>query len=174
MEISYKLDEKDFVEYNMFHFKHSKTVKKLVNSKYFYSGFFLFLYLLISFFSDWEPAIMASYSTFLILALLFYFAWDKYYYRQMKKNVKKLISEDANNGLVGDQKMIISEEGIKTVNEYKKSETTWAGVNKLMENNNYFFIYIAAYQAYVVPKRCFNSKEDKDNFRNEIMKNLKT
>jgi len=82
----------------------------------------------------------------------------------MSYSVRKLASEGKNKGILGSHTIIISEEGLQEITEVSESRSIWSGIERIEENEEYIFVYIGAYQAHVIPKRDFASKEDAKEF----------
>lgn len=152
MKIDYHLTEEDYVNFTLYHSRHSEVAKKALNMQRFISPvLFLAVAFLFSKMGEIPLSIsLASFGTISVLWILFY---PKHYYRLIERQAKKMIKEGKNDGLLGDHTLIMTEKGL--VDSTAKGETrlTWSGIQQLKEDPHYFYLYNSAVSAYILPKR---------------------
>ncbi len=90
--------------------------------------------------------------TFSIIGVVWIVYYPKYFYGLIIKNTKKMLKEGKNDGLLGEHKMILSEEGLIDFNINGETKVKWVGIKKIEEDENYFYIYNTAVSAYILPK----------------------
>ncbi|MED4453154.1 YcxB family protein [Metabacillus fastidiosus] len=163
MEIKYYLTEEDYLHFNLFHIKNSKTTSRALNMQRFLTPiFFLILSYILSAFLD-EPFI-GLFIIFFILSILWIIFYPKYFYSLIIRQVKKMIKEGRNDGLLGDHHMIMTEEEIVDSTANSETKVTWSGIEMFKEDDDYFYLYNSSVSAYILPKRALNDVEEIKNF----------
>jgi hypothetical protein len=66
---------------------------------------------------------------------------------------KKIMSGSDNSSMYGNRTMIFTEDGIEVKTAESNSSLKWSMVKRLGETSDYFFLYISAVSAYIVPKK---------------------
>lgn len=168
MEIKYNLTEDDYVYFNMYHIKHSKTAMKMLNlQRYLTPVFFIIVSILLSQIS--EIPFLLSFSVFSVIGVLWFIYYPKYYEHFLVKQVKKMFHEGKNDGLLGEHFLILKEEGLVETTSNGETRADWASIENFKEDKDYFFLYNSSISAYIIPKR---SIEKLDDVRNIIQANL--
>lgn len=75
-----------------------------------------------------------------------------------------MIKERKNDGLLGDHRMIMAEEGIVDATSKGETKVTWSGIKHFTEDKDYFFLYNSSVSAYILPKREINDVEETKNY----------
>ena len=68
---------------------------------------------------------------------------------------KTLKEERPERGQLGKHKVVLSETGLVESTVVNESSRTWAGIDRIEQDSNYIFIYVAPLQAIIIPKRAF-------------------
>ena len=163
MEIKYNLTEEDYLNFNMYHIKNSKTGKKALNLQRFSSPiiFLIFSYV-FSIISD--IPLLISFSTFLVMGILWIIFYPKHYYRHIIRNTKKFIKEGKNDGLLGDHTMTMTDEGIVDISSNRETKVSWSGIDRFKEDNENLYLYNSSLSAYILPKRELDNAEEVKRF----------
>ncbi len=66
---------------------------------------------------------------------------------------KKLMSTSENSSMYGNRTMIFTEDGIEEKNAEANISLKWSMIKRLGETADYFFLYISAASAYIIPKK---------------------
>ena len=77
---------------------------------------------------------------------------------------KKILQPKANGFVFGPTEYDFLEAGIKIKKEQSETFTKWAGVEKIFNARDYFYIFIDYNLSYIIPKRSFHSSEKLDEF----------
>lgn len=75
-----------------------------------------------------------------------------------------------NRGLVGTHEIEIGDECLTEKTEFNDSSYRWSGFHKFSESSNYLFIYVTENNVLYVPKRCFSSLRETDQFKDFILR----
>lgn len=152
MEVSYNLTEEDYIHFNMFHIKNSKSTIQTLKIQRFSVPI---IYIIISFvFSKiLEIPFLYMLIPFLILSLIWVVFYEKYFNKSIIRRLKKMMNEGENDGLIGEHHLVITEEGIVDTTSTGETRVNWSGIKYLKEDNEYFYIYNSSVSAYILPKR---------------------
>lgn len=168
MEIQFNLTEEDYVAFNMFHIKNSKTamrallIQRWIGPLIFITSSFLFSYFA-------ELSFLLLLIIFSIFGVIWYFYYPKYFYNLILRQTKKFIKEGRNDGLIGDHHLHFSDEGIEDITVSGSSQTSWSGIKSFKEDDQNFYLYNTAVSAYIIPKYVLKNA---DEVRLFIKKNL--
>jgi hypothetical protein len=157
MEIQIEVTKQDFIDFNLYHLSHSPTIKRqriaLLLPGFLWSGFWLWLCVdgakTLHNIKTLMPLIIGGFLYVATLLIL----WRG----SMKRQIQRLLSEGENKGLLGSQRVIISEEGIANIDELSTYTAKWQTVEKVIASDNCLYIYVSAVSALIVPKRFFAS-----------------
>jgi len=158
MEFQYNVTEEDYISFNLFHIKHSKTAKRSLNIQRWLSPvIFIAISYILSLMDD--TPFLLSLPPFLIVSVLWVIFYPKYFYRRIKTGTRKFIREGKNVGMLGEHTLFLSEEGVSEVSANGENKVTWQGMESFHENDNYFYLYNSAVSAFIVPKRDLKNAE---------------
>lgn len=164
MEIYYNLTEKDYIHFNLYHIKNSKTgTRALALQRFIVPVFFMvmpFMYTLIS-----GTPFLPRFITFLIISILWVLFYPKYFYHLIARNAKKMIKEGSNEGLLGSHQLKMTKEGIVDTSAERETKVTWSGITSFKEDKGYFYLYNSSVSAYILPK---HEIEHEDEVRDYI------
>jgi uncharacterized membrane protein len=166
MIIEYEITENDYLFFNMYHFENSKTVKNtFALIRFIFPIIFLFLSL-----RSWIN--FEGLNPVSIFAFVFACVWLIFFPKWMKKSVenrtRKIIREGNNKGLLGKKKLEINEDYIIETDQNAESKHKWNVIEKVVNTQDYIFIYASAVSAYIIPINAFKSKEERDNFLHRV------
>ncbi len=80
------------------------------------------------------------------------------------QHIRKLYEEGQNRALFGHHHVRLLTDRIEVTTEYSRGEVKWSGVERVVENEHYIFIYVSALNAYVINKKYFPSEQHAQNF----------
>jgi len=167
MEIKYNLTEEDYIHFNLFHIKNSKTAIRSLNIQRFI-GPIIFIISAFVFSKIGDVPFLGLFITFLVMSILWIFLYPKYFYSHVIRHVKKMIKEGKNDGLLGEHKMMLTEEGIIDTTANGETKVNWSGIESYKEDNDYFYLYNSSVSAYILPKRKLDSEEIRNFFTTKI------
>lgn len=168
MEIKYTNTEEDYVKFNLFHVKNSKTAMKALHIQRIIGPiiFFIFTYV----FSKLDNSnFLVWFIPFFILSILWVIFYPKYFYRHITRMAKKMIKEGKNEGLLGEHRMIFTDEGIEDHTSNGQTKVNWTGITEFKEDDANFYLYNSSVSAYILPKRDLeNAVEMKNYLRSKL------
>lgn len=157
MEVTYHLTEEDYLQFNRFHIRNSKTFKRaLVIQRV--TGPIIFLLMAFIFSSIGNLSFATLLVPFIILSVLWIVFYPKYFYASVIRNTKKVIKEGKTGGdLLGKHQMILNETGIIDLTENGETKVVWSGILELKEDEYNIYVYNSSVSAYILPKRDLNN-----------------
>jgi hypothetical protein len=74
----------------------------------------------------------------------------------MRRFINQILKEEKpEKGQLGKHRVVLSDAGIVESTVVNESSRTWAGIDRVEQNSDYIFIYVAPIQAIIIPKRAF-------------------
>lgn len=159
MKIDYNLTEEDYLNFNMFHLKNSKTATKSLNLQRFLTPLFLIAFGYI-FSTITEIEFLSIFITFLIISTLWIIFYPKYFYSHVSRQTKKMIQEGKNGGLLGKHLLLMTEEGLIETTPNSETKVSWASVKEFVEDEDNFYLYNSGLSAIILPKRDVADEEE--------------
>ncbi|MFO1446306.1 YcxB family protein [Bacillus sp. Bva_UNVM-123] len=163
MEIKYHLTEEDYINFNMFHIRNSKTAMRSLTIQRFI-GPIIFIISSYVFSKIGDVPFLGLFITFLILSILWVIFYPKYFYSHIIRHVKKMIKEGKNDGLLGEHHMMMTEDGIVDSTTNGETKVNWSGIQQVKENEDYFYLYNSSVSAYILPKRELHNLDEINSF----------
>lgn len=163
MEIKYTLTEEDYINFNLFHLKNSKTA---MNALKIQRLLIPILYLIVGFIlaKVSEGPLFLWLSIFLLLGIAWYFFYPKYFYHSVMRRVRKMLKEGKNEGLLGEHLMTVSEEGIHDISSSGETSVKWPSIENFTEDEHNLYFYNTSLSAYIIPKRELQNVEGFQQF----------
>jgi len=170
MIMKYNLTEDDYLKFNLFHIKNSKTHNRTINTQRFVTPIFLiifaFLFSLIP--GTYFQVLFIITVVICIMWLIFY---PKYYYYLVIRNAKKMIREGKNDGILGEHILNLNEAGLIDTTLNGETKVNWTGIKVFKEDDDNFYLYNSSVSSYVIPKQELTNVEE---IRNYIISHIKT
>lgn len=152
MEIDYYLSEEDYLNFNMFHVKNSKTAAKSLKLQRFLMPLFFIAFAYV-FSAIADVSFWGLFITFFILSILWVIFYPKYFYSIVNRQTKKMIQEGDNEGLLGKHYLVMTEEGITETTSSGETRVSWAGLKEFAEDDDNFYLYNSGLSAIILPKK---------------------
>lgn len=163
MEIYYTLTEDDYMNFNLYHVKNSSTAKKALKIQRLMGPFlYLFFTVLLYLYIDIPSPVLVI--LFLVLSSLWLFLYPRYFYNHILRSTKKMIKEGANDGLLGEHHMILSDDGIIDLSSNRETKVQWSGVQLFKEDDDNLYLYNSSISAYILPKRDLKETDEVRGF----------
>lgn len=158
VEIEYLLTEEDYLHFNMFHVKNSKTATRSLNLQRFLTPLFFVTFAFV-FSAITDIALLGILMTFIVISILWMIFYPKYFYAHVRRQTKKMIQEGKNEGLLGKHHLLMSEEGIFETTSNGETRIGWASLKECKEDEDYFYLYNSGLSAIILPKRDLTNVE---------------
>lgn len=169
MEIKFTITEEDYIRFNLFHIKNSKTA---MNALKIQRLLIPILYLVVGFVlaevSDGSHGLWLS--IFLVLGLVWFFFYPKYFYYSVQRRVQKMLKEGKNEGILGEHDMVLSEEGIHDTTSSGETSAKWSNIQNFTEDEHNLYLFNTSLSAYIIPKREIKNIEEFQQFVRNYMK----
>ena len=164
-QISFDFTADDFVQFNLFHNRHSPEVRR----RYLIGWatipiimWTLFLLLPVVLRRDgqtWWQGMMAMKWYFAApLLIIAYYPWATR--RRVAGLLHKMLREGSNGSLLGPRTVMIDDKRITSQSASSTNSVAWVGVNRIARSADCGYIYTSSVSAVVVPRRAFQSAGD--------------
>ena len=148
---SYTLSLKDYQSYNLFSHR-----KQLILMPVLFLVLMLLICIFIVFANRTPDIVMLIVLTLMIL--LFAGLIALFNVLMMKNQAKR--QYQSSHSLKSEFELVIDRTGIRESSNSGASNATWAQVKFSLESKQAFYIHLSVLQAFVIPKRLLNPKED--------------
>lgn len=163
MELNYKITEQDYIDFNVFHAKNSKAVKKQVTTqRILVPIMYIVLSILAAVFLDMP--FLVIFIPFLLVGILWYLYYPAYFYRLVKRNSTKMMREGKNDAVIGLHKMIFTNEGLREISPRGEMTVSWSGIEELVEGETGFYLYNSGMSALIIPKKELSNSRQVSEF----------
>ncbi|WP_041701573.1 YcxB family protein [Gottschalkia acidurici] len=168
MEASYEVRKTHLVDFSMYNIKNSKEIKRIINIQRFLTPLIFFIICFIigkssNELTKWLIVFGALYISWVII-------YPMWYMKAVKKNIQKDMNKASDQEVVGNCTLRLEESGVIEESNTRVNETKWKNIEKLVETQEYLFVYNTENSAYVVPKEAFASESDKEDYTNMLKK----
>lgn len=151
MKIEFELDMNDWMELQRAHYSNSKQFKRTKLIVTLIMPFVCSVMLTIDAVNG--KVGLVNVIVFSILSLLWVLFYPKRFVNRTIANTKKALEEGDNSGLLGNHTIVLNEEGIINTQPSTENKIQWVGIKKMLETNDYFFLYLTSVSAIIIPKR---------------------
>jgi len=147
--LEFTITRDDLVAFNRYHAQSSPTWKR-VNAWYrFGCGCVVFASLtLLSVAMNTIIFALAG----LLTALIYVFVYPLWVRRWLDWSARRFYGEGANRGTLGWHRLTLQDDASHEESETGTQTTSYAGIERVAETDEYLFVYIGAVQAHVIPK----------------------
>ncbi len=164
MEIEYELTLDDLVEYNIFHWQHSPSIRRSLTIGH--CGLAVVIACITIYFG--YPNFKCQTSLILkllpmlpgvIIVLCDLLFFEKVFWLRSKKYAERSFKEGNLKDTIGKKILTLTQEEIIGKSTSSEFKTRWSGVDKVVETDHQILIYYGSLRAYVIPKRAFHDEE---------------
>jgi len=167
MKLNYILSEQDYIDFNIYHMKTSKTMIRSVMIQRLMGPvvFTIFAYLA---YRISNISLLYWSVIFLIASILWFLYYPKSLEKKLKKHIYKLLSEDENRGLLGNQKLEMYDEELTVTNETGSSKVNYSVFNRIDYTEKHIFAFNSSVSAYIIPLTAFENETKMKKFYDEF------
>jgi hypothetical protein len=126
---------------------------------------FIFFFMLPAINGDGFTFSLVHFALLSITFALMVFFVSVFLRRKMRRAILQLVEEEKpGRGQLGRHKISLTETHLVESTDVGESRTSWAGVDRVEQNDDYIFIYTTPHAAYIIPRRAFGSPGQADSF----------
>lgn len=158
MKTIYSLEEKDYVDFNLFQMQHSKEIKQRLKIQRMMLLVLFALVALLAFLFLNRFRLLAA-GIFLLMGILWYWNFPSFARKRMTKSTKKAIASGRATNLFDEVELEIHPDEIiekKSGSEYK---TNWKKLDSFSENEDSIYLIFNDQQSLIIPKRALKEKD---------------
>lgn len=160
MRIEYFIELDDLMQFNHFHTKNSRVMRRIYLCLYIAPVALAFLdFLRPSHLSLISRAVgFLFYSALWLLVCSFW----KWFFSTIV--MRKILKDGRNRSVLGRHEMLLEENEVMERTSLNEMRNAWSGIERVVENERYIFIYLSSSAAHVIPKRAFAAPEEARSF----------
>lgn len=161
MEVEFELGIDDVLAFSRYHERRSPAVRRARRLQQLILAIFAFLVFLAY---GLVCALTASPETFLLdirfmagfgSVWLLFLALSIAARHIQGRVFRRMLDEGKNKSTIGKHRLSVGQRGIMDLTAFSEQCTTWQGVERIADNEEYIFLYINAISAHVIPKCAF-------------------
>lgn len=163
MELEYKLQEEDYIAFNLYHAKKSPSIsnslklQRLMGPIVFIPAAFLTAYYT-------SPPLVFWLVLFGIASFMWLRFYPQYLDREMTKRLKKILNEGKTEGLYQKRNIEVTEDGISQSSESGYSKIKWRDLESIDNMKEYIYVFDTSLSAFIIPKRVFKTPDEEKLF----------
>lgn len=176
MRLEFELKQHDLNEFYKFNDWYSPEKRQFRLKRRFLHGTIMFLLpygLLLMSDANFSLSLVLNISVFaFFLFAVGYLGARSVITTKVEKWVDKFLKEGKNKDLIGLRTMEFKDKEIECRSLNSDSRIKIEMIEKIREDENYYFIYLTTISAYVIPKRTLDTEETKKQFRTWLDNNF--
>jgi hypothetical protein len=165
MVIEYRITPEDQVAFNLYHFRHSPSSRRLmlvgrVGFALLAAGTVIGLLTLLIGKLVWVADIPAA----LIAALIVYALYPWSVARTLQQRVRKALSEGSDQSMMGTARLTLTPDALLTETNKGDSRLRWTAVERIVAADAYDYLYVSAINAIIIPRTAFPNETQRQTF----------
>lgn len=152
MKITYNLNTKDYIDFNLYHIQYSKNTKKKLNNQRI-MGAVSFVIMAVVMFLYGGPQQTIFSVLIIAFAIFWYVNFPNFAKKRIKKSTEKAIEKGKLKDLFKDITIEINEVGLKEINLHGEHDIPWSDVIDIVYLDEYVYTFLRDTGAMVVPIR---------------------
>lgn len=167
MQLNYIIEKQDHIDFNMFHIKHSRTMRRsLIIQKY----LFPIIFLLIPYPFSLSSGIPIWYwlCWFIPASILWIALYEKYAKWMVARRISKMLNEGKNSAVPLSVTLEITEDYIIEKSDKGEAKINLKEIESIELDKKHIYIYVSAVSAVIVPNSAFKDETEKEEFVKKI------
>lgn len=167
LEVSFDVLKQHLKDFSLYNVVNSPHLQKQVKKQRFIVPFIFVIALSLI------GLLRADMTTWITIGVIVYLAWamvyNKWYIRAVKKNIKKDVDAAVGDiDHIGHCKLILKDSEIVEESNSRVHNFKYKDIMRLVETEEYVFVYNTENSGYVIPKEKFDDKEHQKNYINML------
>ncbi|MEW6533200.1 MAG: YcxB family protein [Thermodesulfobacteriota bacterium] len=160
MTLEYEVTLDDLVEFNLYHFDHSRTfLRRRYLNRYGLPAMVVLALVIVTY-----PPTGGTFVSGFMTAGLWIAIWPRIERRATRKHITKFYREGQNKALLGKHMLQLLPDTIVETTDHGETSVSWDAVEKIVKAGDKIYVYINAVTAFVVPRRAFPTEEAFNEF----------
>jgi YcxB-like protein len=159
--LKYNLSREEYLDYNYFTAWSSPSKRKYRVKYYLQVSTFYIAIAGLYMYANRSDSILLHVSVFFTIGVLYFVLVPFIVRRSIKSKVKIILSQPANQHVLGATEVVLTENGITDRDSASETTYSWDQIVRRAETKLCYYLYTNAYHAIVIPRRLLHAgKED--------------
>jgi hypothetical protein len=163
MQVQFTITLDDILAFNRYCVQHLPTYKRTYRTLLISVPVIFVLIALALSINTYRPPWLAWIIAF-VAVVAWPFIWPRRYQKTMDEFVMKTMQTGQNRSMLGVHTVTLSEQGLRATSEVSESSITWSGIERIEQDDQYIYLFVAATAAHIVPKRALVTMEQASDF----------
>lgn len=174
MDIKFSLTLNDYIDFNLYHMKHSKSMKRdFIILKYIVPVILLICSFILYHLSGSGDNIRVYF--YIVFGTAIYMViFPRIYVNQIRKGIIKIVNEGNTEDLFGEQTISLKENYLENNTVGGCEQVKYDSIKRVEVNKQHVYIYKNAIEAFIIPISAFSSQEEKDKFMKILKEKTKS
>ena len=172
MNIEFERSVEDVIDFHLFHFANSPSMKREVFLTQLLTGVFVIPLVIFGSYLAYPVFNIPTLIIALLAGVLIFAIYPTIYRKTVISRIKKVLKEGNNSSLVGHQSLDFSPDGIFSKSPVGEGKINWSSISKVVQSEKCFYLYTSSLNALVVPKSCFRSDKEQRDFQEYVNSHL--
>ena len=172
MTITFTLDKKDYIDFNLYHIQYSEVTKKKLNSQRLMGSISFIGLGLVSLFMGGGQSQVIFAIIIMEYGAFWYYHFPSFAQKRIQKSTEKAIEKGKLKDLFDEITIEINDEGLVEHNKHGNHKILWTDVIEVVYLNEYIYAFLKDQGAMVLPHRVLD-EEALNNLKEIIETNYK-
>lgn len=166
MEITHRLETKDYIQFNLFQIQYSENLRKRLAIQRVVVSLLFSLVALLSFVFLSRFSLLVT-GIFLLISLFWYLYFPTFSKNQVVKSTEKTIASGHLSTLFDEVRLKVDSRGIDELTSRGSHLKSWSDIQSIKQTKDYLYLYMTQASALIIPKRNLK-KEELDELKSLI------
>ena len=158
MKITYNLEAKDYINFNLYQIQYSeKTKQKLEIQRIAVSVIFILIGLALYFFAKRFQLVIVI--VMLVMAGFWYWNFPNLAKSRVKKSTEKAIAKGQLKNLFDEVVLLLDDIGITEITTQGEYKSSWEKIQSVILSKEYVYFFLSSDMAIIIPKRVIDISE---------------
>jgi hypothetical protein len=173
MTIEFELVIDDLINFNLFHMAHSPSSQRVLLLNRLLVSILIIPCSLGVIYLKWHVLTPFAFIVSFLVSAIMFFIFPNIHKTFVVNRIQKMLVEGDNSTVFGHQAITVTPEYILTKTDLTESKLNWSSIVKVIDNDNYVFLYVSATSAIVIPQKAFSTSTTKQQFLDYVRTYMK-
>ncbi|MGI6168561.1 MAG: YcxB family protein [Christensenellales bacterium] len=166
MSIEFTVTEQDFVNFNVYHYEHSKKMKRTVRRMQVVMAIALLIVFGYSGYTLGDSKGIVFFAVGVVATAVWIAFVPRYARWNIRRTARKMLKRGGDNGFFGRHTVTLEDDGIREISASSSAYTEYSSVERIGYGYGNYYVYTGALQAFIIPVSAFSGAEQRQAFLN--------